>query len=320
MLFDGKPPAGADISASDHDLPNNASQDEHDKVAPIYVESANTSDVPDLEPYLSSIAKEESQDISLMPRRSLPTVEIDEKKMGAYGLRAQGSDIEAIERQFRRIKRPIINSAFGQHSGDTRNSNIVMVVSPLAGSGKTFCSFNLAMSIARERDIGVLMVDADVLRPSLSRGLGAEKCVGLVDYLHDDSIHLENIVLSNKSHNLLVIPAGKPNAEATELLASRRMRDFVAVIASQYSDCAIIFDTPPLLATNEAHVLAQHAGQLVFVIEAGVTSHDCVHQAVSLLDDRKPINAILNKTPNLLYGETYHDRYRYEYEPPDEET
>ena len=252
-------------------------------------------------------------DIDVMPTGYRPNqqVQIEKQPLINHGLRPQGTNLESIDRQFGRIKRPIINNAFSYRAGSVENANVIMVVSPLAGSGKSMCSFNLAARIARERDYGVLLVDADVVRQNLSKGMGLDRRVGLMDYLVDSTVHLNDILISTDLDDIFVIPAGKRNDEATELIASKRMHELVSALTKLYPNRAIIFDTPPLLATSEAHVLIGHAGQIVFIIEAGVATHDSVLQALALLDRDKPINAILNKSPDLYSSDRYFTRYDY---------
>lgn len=222
-------------------------------------------------------------------------MKVDIEGLKEFGLQFPESDTELLGQQFRRIKRPVLNIGFGDLSANTENSNVIMVASALPKSGKTFCSYNLAASIARERDIGAVLVDADVLRPNASRAFGVEEKVGLIDYLLDPNITLDEILIGTDLHDIIIVPAGQQHEEATELLASQRMEHLVHELSVRFSARAIIVDTPPLLVTNEAHVVAKHMGQIVFVIEAGKTSQEAVVNALESLNQDKPINAIINK-------------------------
>ncbi|MEM7501124.1 MAG: hypothetical protein AAF417_03740 [Pseudomonadota bacterium] len=242
------------------------------------------------------------------PSRS---VEVPVAKLQASGLLPRGEDLAIISQQFRRIKRPIIQWGFEADLATGRNPNVIMVASALPGAGKTFCSFNLAISISSERDHGAVLVDADVLKPGISRELGLQENVGLIDYLMDPTIRLEDILVQTDLNDLVVIPAGQRHPEATELLASKRMKDLVALLSVRYGDRAVVFDMPPLLLTNEAQVLASQAGQIVMVIEARVTSQESALRALAMLDRDKPINAILNKSRSALNGGYQGDDYGY---------
>ena len=174
-----------------------------------------------------------------------------------------------------------------------------MVSSALPKSGKTFCSVNLAISIARERDVGAVIVDADVLKPNISRALNLEQRPGLIDYLLDPAVTVDDILVGTDLHDIIVVPAGGRHEEATELLASRRMQEFIHALAERYSSRAIVVDTPPLLLTNEANVLAENMGQIILVVEAGVSTQESVIEAAGLLNSEKPINVIINKSRGM---------------------
>lgn len=229
-------------------------------------------------------------------------LEVSVASLVEQGIQLEGADLELINQQFRRIKRPVLNTAFGDGLHDSQNANVIMMASALPQSGKTFCSFNLATSIAREKDVGSVLVDADVLKPNISRALGIEDRIGLIDYLVDDSISIDDILVATDLFGIIVVPAGRQHDDATELLASRRMTQFIALLSEKYRSRAIIVDTPPLLITNEAQVLAQHMGQIVMVIEAGRSNAESILQALESLDRSKPINAILNKAPGRTHG------------------
>ncbi len=239
------------------------------------------------------------------------SVEVPVAKLQESGLLPLGEDLAIISQQFRRIKRPIIQWGFESDLATGRNPNVIMVASALPGAGKTFCSFNLAISISSERDHGAVLVDADVLKPGISRELGLQDSVGLIDYLIDPTIRLEDILVQTDLNDLVVIPAGQRHPEATELLASKRMKDLVALLSERYGDRAVVFDMPPLLLTNEAQVLASQAGQIVMVIEARVTSQESALRALAMLDREKPVNAILNKSRSALNSGYQGDDYGY---------
>lgn len=236
---------------------------------------------------------------------------VDREGLMAAGLMPDESQAHLVAQEFRRIKRPIINGAFGVGIPESENANLIMIASALPKSGKTYCSINLAMSIARERDVGAVLVDADVLKPNISNVLGLQNEVGLIDHLLNPEITIDDIIVPTDLHDIVVIPAGQQHAEATELLASRRMERFVATLSERFSSRAVIVDTPPLLLTNEAHVLAEHMGQIVLVIEAGVSTQEAVAQALDLLNRTKPINAILNKSRVGVFGENSAGNYGY---------
>lgn len=211
--------------------------------------------------------------------------------------------------QFGRAKRPILQIAFETGVPVGENANVMMVGSTMPGAGKTFCSINLARSIARERDVGALLIDGDVLKSSMTEAFGCTDQPGLVDYLLDSSLSLDDVLVQTDLHDIVFIPAGRKHPEATELLSSRRMKRFVQELSQRFRTRVLICDTPPLLVTNEAYAFARHAGQILLVIEAGYTSQESVQHVLQSFDRDKPVNAILNKTSLVsdvgYYGDTY---------------
>src|SRR5690606_1001661 len=128
---------------------------------------------------------------------------------------------------FRMIKRPLILKAFDDKAPAKRPGNLIMVSSARPGEGKTFCTVNLAMSIALERDLTVMLIDGDIVKPSIPSVLGIEADRGLIDLIADDSLDVSDVLLRTDIENLTILPAGRPHQLATELLASDKMARFV---------------------------------------------------------------------------------------------
>lgn len=210
-----------------------------------------------------------------------------------------------IAEEFRLIKRPLIKNAFTQGPGAIKNGNLIMITSALAGEGKSFCAMNLAMSIATEMDHTVLLVDADVARPSLPRYLGLNAERGLLDVLLDNKLELADVMIKTNVEKLSILLAGRKNRHATELLASQSMSDLLNEIAERYSDRIVIFDSPPLLLTSEAHVLASQMGQIVLVVAAEKTPQQAVKEALRQIESCDVVNLIYNKASSFPGGEYY---------------
>lgn len=215
----------------------------------------------------------------------------------------------AVADEFRKIKRPIIVNAVKGRSGGDPHMNIVMIASALPGAGKTFCAVNLAVSASLERELNVLLVDADVAKPHISRAFGLENAPGLIDLLLDDTLDIADTLVRTDLNDIQVLPAGRHHPQATELLASDRMSRVVKELSSRYPDRIVLLDSPPLLITSEAQALASQVGQIVLVIEAGSTSQQMLGQALETLDSTKAVNLVLNKTrpfgPSSYYGDHY---------------
>jgi protein-tyrosine kinase len=230
-------------------------------------------------------------------------VEIDVAKLRARGYVTPDSAQSQIADEYRVIKRPIIQNAVGRAGAPrVRNGNLVMITSALPAEGKTFTALNLAMSIAMEYDNTVLLVDGDVANPALPKLLGVPTSPGLLDLLTDSSLDIASALVKTNVDRLTVLPAGTPQRRATELLASEQMGILLGELASRYHDRIIIFDSPPLLATTEARVMASHMGQIVMVVAAESTSESTLNQALSTLESCEVVLMMLNKASRSELG------------------
>ncbi len=237
-------------------------------------------------------------------------IELDLAHMRDSGMVTAAGGRTALVEDFRIIKRPLIKAAFAERAPGEKPGNLIMVTSSLPGEGKTYCAINLAMSIAMELDHTVLLVDADVARPSVLRVLGLPPQRGLMELLLDDKVDMGDVMLRTNVDTLSILPAGASNARATELLASHTMSAFVEEIANRYPDRIVIFDSPPLLLTSEAHVLASHMGQIVVVVEAETTTQHAVKESLRQLEGLTNVNLIYNKTREFPGVEETYD-YHY---------
>lgn len=200
-----------------------------------------------------------------------------------------------INEEYRAIKRKVLSNAFGPLAKTLNNANIVMVTSPNPNEGKTFTAINLALSIALEQDKTVLLVDADVLRPSVMKTIGQPFENGLMEYLLGEVDDLSEVIHNTTLDTLRIIPAGKSHHLSTELLASEKMLESVSEFAHRYPDRVVIIDSPPLLGINETAILANLAGQAVVVVQEGKTSLNRLSQAVEHLNPDMAKGFVINK-------------------------
>ncbi len=214
--------------------------------------------------------------------------------------------------QFRRIKRPLLAAALGRGADKAANGHLIMVASALPGEGKSFTAMNLALSMAMERDITVLLADADVAKPHVSRSFGVEDEPGLVDALQDSSLDIESLVIPTDVSGLSILPAGRHVETAAELLGGKRMQQVIARLAQADSRRIVLFDSPPLLLTNESRVLTEVVGQVLLVVRAGVTARMAVQEAIATVADNKIVSLVLNQTDTVGH-ETYYGHGYGEY-------
>jgi receptor protein-tyrosine kinase len=241
-------------------------------------------------------------------QQSPPDVEIDLEALAERGMITPRGERTRIAEEFRGIKRPLLIDAFATGDERIEHGNIIMVTSAIPGEGKTFTSVNLAMSIAKERDLYVLLVDADLSRPQIMTALGLDQpgngsqVKGLADLLEDSSLDVGDVLLRTNIPNLSIIPAGRPHPMGTELLASARSMRAISEIAERYSNRVIIIDTSPVLASSEGSALAQSVGQIVFVVEAERTKESEVAAALEVLVACPHVKLVLNKARTRLGG------------------
>jgi len=263
-------------------------------------------------PEAAEVATETRQptNIPVRPAADAPAdrvVRFDKARLRDIGLMPPEAEERLVANQFRQIKRALLANAFGKGVPAIANGRLMMMTSALPGEGKTFSTLNLALSLARERDLDVLVVDADVAKPQVSGLFKLDKAPGLLEALSDDSIDIESLVLRTDVFGLSFLPAGRCEGDvATELLASVRMQDTLLRLVSRADNRVILFDSPPLLLTNEARVMASIVGQVIMVVRAGVTPQQAVLEAIGYIGEDRPIGLVLNQSkasaPGSYYG------------------
>ena len=228
-------------------------------------------------------------------------VDIDLRRLAAMGYITPAQTRSRIGDEFRVVKRPLL-SAVQSGPAPTARTNLLMVTSSMPREGKTFVAVNLAISIAMELDKTVLLVDADVSRPSVLKRLRLAESPGLLDLLTDASLRMPDVLLNTNIAKLSILPSGAPRGHATELLASDSMRRLLDELSSRYADRIVVFDAPPLLPSTESRVLATHMGQVILVIEASQTSHRTVAQAMASIESCPVVLPLLNKIDQSEVG------------------
>jgi exopolysaccharide/PEP-CTERM locus tyrosine autokinase len=244
-----------------------------------------------------------------------PAVTFDAVALRAAGLLCPEYEEIKLSREFRQIKRPLIARALGRGAARLNRGSLIMVASAMSGEGKSFTSVNLAISLAMEKDLSVLLVDADVAKPHISRVLGLGDAPGLLDVLREPQLSLEQVILPTDLPTLSVLPAGKGSMEATELLASRRMEQVAAALEDRDGRRIVLFDSPPLMQTNESHVLAQVAGQILIVVQAETTPQPVVLDAIETLKGHPGVSLVLNQSKRTSASYYY---YGYGSDRPDQ--
>lgn len=215
-----------------------------------------------------------------------------------------------LAEEFRIIKRQLLIAAAGQGGRAIANGRMILVASANPDEGKTFCSVNLALSMAREPELDVVLVDGDFSKPEIVRTFGLEDGPGLIDALADPMVDIEGCVIRTDLPNLSILPAGTRRDDTTELLASSRTREVLGRLLGGGTRI-VIFDSPPALSASPASGLALHAGQTVVVVKADRTSEAELREALSLLDGCDRIQLLLNGASFAASGRRFGSYYGY---------
>ena len=245
-------------------------------------------------------------------RTAQPVVTIDPARFAEQGLLVPGAPVNALAEEFRLVKRQLLLTARAVAASHGTRARAILVSSANAHEGKTYCAINLALSLAAEREIEVVLVDADVAKPDVLERLGLEDRPGLLDVLADPTAEVENFIVRTNVPQLSLLPAGTRSNEDTELLASARTPQLLDAILAADPRRIIVFDSPPALAASPAATLALHVGQIMLVVRADRTSESDLREAVALLDGCEQIQLVLNAVAHAPGGRRFGSYYGME--------
>lgn len=208
---------------------------------------------------------------------------------------AADSDPALVE-QFRRLASTL-------HKARRLNGlRSVMVTSATPGDGKTLTAINLALVLAGSFNSEVLLVDADLRRPSIPSVVDFSQQAGLSEALSANSE--QKLALVRIAPRLTLLPAGQPISNSIEAVTSSRMRQILDEASSRYD--WIILDAPPVGVTTDARLLAEFVGGTLLVVRAGVTRHDDVANSIAVLGREHILGVVLNGvTPDRRIGQYY---------------
>ena len=204
---------------------------------------------------------------------------------------------------------------------------VIMVTSARPQEGKTTTAINSAIVLA-QKDVRVLLVDADLRRPGVHKTLGLGPCSGLTNVLTGSATLQQTITASPVLPNLFILPAGTPPPNPAELLASANMKDVLAELREQFDH--VVVDTPPTLSVTDAVVLSPRMDAIILVIRSGQTTKQALRRARDLLMQVNAhvtgvlLNAVDLSSPDYYYYYEYQGKYTHYYQegasetPPDE--
>jgi Mrp family chromosome partitioning ATPase len=256
------------------------------------------------------------------PAASAPAIEpcrfsairhaVDRQRLREQGLILPEGNVTALLEEFRIVKRQLLTqSADLRRQGMGDAAQRVLICSPHPGEGKTYCSINLALAMAAEKEGEVVLVDADFAKPSILSTLGLPGGPGLMDALADPTIDVADCVIGTDIGGLWVLPAGNATTSDSEYLSSSRTGDVLDRLTHGAPGRIVIFDSPPALAASPAAELAKYVGQALVVVRANRTGQGALEDAVSLLSACPNIQLLLNAAEFSPSGRNFGSYYGY---------
>lgn len=226
---------------------------------------------------------------------NLEIIEVDPNRLKKAHLTVNDDDNPRLSEELRMIKRRLLVNAAGLGDEHVENGNLIMVTSSVPDEGKTFIATNLALSIAREIDRTVLLVDADIAKSDVTKTFGLTGSPGLTEFLNGEA-QCPEVIHHTNIQGLSILPTGQKASNSTELLSSNKMTDLIKQLSNYSRERIVVIDSPPLLVTSEAQVLASLVGQVAFVVKANETLEKEFISAIERLDHSKYVGLILNQS------------------------
>lgn len=187
-------------------------------------------------------------------------------------------------------------------------SNTIMVTSALPGEGKTVTAINLAITLAMEHDYTVLLVDADLRRPSVHLYLGIEPKYGLSDCLVRE-VSVADVLINTGVGKLMVLPAGDAVPNPVELFSSQRMLQLFKEIKHRYTDRFVVIDVPPVVPFAEVRQLAHHVDGVLYVVKERLSPIESVVEGLEALGDANVVGVVYNEAEVTSGKSSYYYRY-----------
>lgn len=180
-----------------------------------------------------------------------------------------------------------------------RGWSALAITSATPEDGKTITSINLAISLARELNQTVLLVDMDLQHPSIHRYLGFQPESGIGDFLLGKA-PINEVMINPGLERLVVMPGRAPVSNSSEILASQAMGDFVSELKSRYPSRMVLFDMPPVLATDDTLAFAPYIDAFLLVIREAKSTFSEVERATELLEKTPIIGTVLNASSERI--------------------
>lgn len=196
------------------------------------------------------------------------------------------------------------------HRARAKGWTTIGVTSPAPQDGKSLTALNLSLSLAREQNNTVALIDLDMRNPSMCRCLGIEPPVELRDFFENKGPNPQDLFMSIGVDNLILAGNTIPTNLASELLASSRLEELLEFVKKSVTSPLILVDLPPLLSPDDALVVAPRIDALLLVASEGITPLADLQRAVQLMSEFPIAGLVFNRSSETstqyAYGYGYH--------------
>ena len=210
-----------------------------------------------------------------------------------------------VSEEYRKIKTTISRFMLKhakQHS--------LMITSCVSGEGKSLTAINLAVSMAQDVDHDVLLIDADLRRPSLAEYLGIPAAPGLSECLRNE-VPIASAIVKTDVRGLSFLPGGKSARNPVEILSSSTMRSLLGELKRTAADRILIIDTPPVLSFAETQTIGSLVDDILFVVREGAVTISDLQEALDIIDRTKLLGVVYNDVTDKNRDNRYSHYYRY---------
>lgn len=195
------------------------------------------------------------------------------------------------------------------HRARANDWRVIAISSAGPNDGKTLTALNLALSMAREKNREIVLLDLDMRNPSVCRTLGVHPPHELRDYLERGG-NARQLFFSVGSDNLLIAGSTRPTQQASELLASPRFDELLRTLRQGAVDPVVLIDLPPLLLTDDALVVAPKVDAIMLVASEGVTGRADFAKALDVISEFPIAGVALNRAAETTPGYDYSYDYK----------
>jgi len=250
----------------------------------------------------------------LQLRKAQP-IRLDRAKLAASRISSPENMQSVTYNEFRSLKRKLIPMTAAPETG-AMTHNLVMITSALPGEGKTFTAMNLAIALAAEPNLNVILVDADFARSSIAGYFQPSEGQGLLELLTSERQRLDELLHPCVDlPQLHVLFSGARHDSTPELLASHGMEELCAALSKQFPESIVLFDTPPVLAASEATAMAAHVHHVLMVVAAGRSERSQVEAALTEVSRCASMAVVFNRSPQWERPLNYTYSYPYAFAP-----